>query len=149
MTRPLPIAATTTVVGALAWLAKVGVIVATDGRITDEGPAALLFGIGGLLLLVGIAAMAVHLTRRQPVWVRAIAAIGGAGALAVSVIGLTIVAGALAPADLPQHITDELSTVLASIGWSAAAVSMLRSHDASSTNPPRGRLDQQGHGARG
>lgn len=115
------------VLGALCWLAKVGVIVATDGRVTDDGVAGLLFGLGGALLLIGAIGLGTHLTRSRTGWIRIGAGLGGALALAASVVVLAILASAAIPASVPQHLTDEVSTVIASIGWAAAAIWAYRS----------------------
>src|SRR5690606_1910718 len=69
-TMARPLITTAVVAGAVAWLAKVGVIVATDGRVTDDGVAGLLFGIGGALLLAGAVGLGVELTRERPAMVR-------------------------------------------------------------------------------
>lgn len=53
--RPLRIATVAAVAGGAAWLAKLAVIAATDGRVTDTGLAAVFF-IGGFVLLVAGAA---------------------------------------------------------------------------------------------
>lgn len=119
MSRPL--ITTAVVAGALCWLAKVGVIVATDGRVTDDGIAGVLFGIGGALLLAGAVGLGVQLARHRPTAVRTAAGLGGAVALAASVIVLAVLASAVVPSSVAQHLTDEVSTVLASIGWIAAA----------------------------
>lgn len=120
MARPL--ITTAVVAGAVAWLAKVGVIVATDGRVTDDGIAGSLFGIGGVLLLAGVVGLGVELTRERPAPIRTAAGVGAVVALAASVVVLAVLASAVVPTSVPQYLTDEVSTVLASLGWGGAAV---------------------------
>jgi hypothetical protein len=49
------------VVGAAAWLTKVGVIIATDGRVTHTGAAGTSFTVGLVLLSVGAAGLGLRL----------------------------------------------------------------------------------------
>ena len=49
--------------GGAAWLAKFGVIVATDGAVDDEGAAAVFFVAGAVLMAVGAAAVTLRLAR--------------------------------------------------------------------------------------
>jgi hypothetical protein len=50
------------VAGAMAWLTKIGVIIATDGRVTHTGAAGSSFTIGLWLLAVGAAGLGLRLT---------------------------------------------------------------------------------------
>ena len=61
--------------GGLAWLAKLGVIAATDGRVTSTGAAAVLFVAGVVLMPIGLAGVGVALTARRHV----VARVGAAG----------------------------------------------------------------------
>jgi hypothetical protein len=47
------IAGTSLIVGGFAWLLKLGVIVATDGRVTTTGAAGAFFALGLFSLLLG------------------------------------------------------------------------------------------------
>lgn len=43
--------------GGLSWIAKVAVILATDGKVDDEGAAALFYLLGAALMLIGSTAI--------------------------------------------------------------------------------------------
>jgi hypothetical protein len=63
MTRTIRILALLAAAGGAAWLAKFGVIVATDGGVDDEGAAAVFFVAGAALMAVGAATLTLRLAR--------------------------------------------------------------------------------------
>lgn len=63
MDRPLRLAATAAIAGGAAWLAKLVVIAATDGEVTDTGLAAVFFIGGVILLIAGAATVSLRIAR--------------------------------------------------------------------------------------
>jgi hypothetical protein len=59
--------------GAMAWAAKLGVIISTNGRIIDTGAASILMTTGTLMLLVGSTGIGTYLCFNRAVWLRTIA----------------------------------------------------------------------------
>lgn len=120
--RWIRIATAFVLAGAAAWLAKLGVIVATDGAQTDTGAAAALYLIGFGLLLIGSATLGLWLARGRPAAVRLAAAVVGPIAFIVSMNGLDSGAKALL-ADLgPSYARDEWGILFAAILWLAVGL---------------------------
>ena len=69
---PRRIAASAAVVGAVAWLTKVGMIWANGGANTDEGLVGVMYLIGLLGVVVALGASGYTLVETAPVWLRAI-----------------------------------------------------------------------------
>ncbi len=61
--------------GAIAWIIKLSVIVATNGQIIDTGAAALFMKIGLLLLGVGSTGVGYRLSLNRTLWIRTAAII--------------------------------------------------------------------------
>lgn len=95
--------------GGLAWLAKMAVITTTDGAVSGTGSAAAsvfyLLGLG--LMAGGLAGVAVALTARRPVAVRAIGALGGLVAFVVVYSVLDGIAKSLVGDAGPAWMPDE------------------------------------------
>lgn len=58
------------IAGALAWMFKLVVIVSTNGRIIDSGPAAILMTAGLILLFVGSTGIGFYIARTRGVVIR-------------------------------------------------------------------------------
>lgn len=51
--------------GGLSWLAKIAIIIATEGKVNDEGAAALFYILGVALMAIGSTAVGVRLANRR------------------------------------------------------------------------------------
>ena len=58
------------IAGALAWMFKLVVIVSTNGRIIDSGPAAILMTAGLILLFIGSTGIGFYIARTRGVVIR-------------------------------------------------------------------------------
>ena len=112
------------VVGAMAWLAKIGVIIATDGRVTHTGAAGSSFTIGLWLLAVGAAGLGLRLARNLDLALRVMFTVGFPfvfvfSFFVFSAIGYVIVAGArLIVGDaLPRYMLGEAGILISAVVW--------------------------------
>ncbi|MGV3657144.1 MAG: hypothetical protein ACO1NX_04290 [Chitinophagaceae bacterium] len=67
------VAALLLMVGALAWIIKLGVIVSTKGEVIDTGIAALLMKVGIITLTLGSTGIGSRLSLNRALWLRVIA----------------------------------------------------------------------------
>jgi len=107
--------------GAIAWLAKLAVIVATDGEQTDTGAAAVFYLSGFVLLLVGSTAFGLWLTPRG-LALRIGAALLGPVAFVGSVSLLDAAAKALIGGRGPSYADDEWGILFAAVFWLAVGL---------------------------
>ncbi len=71
----IAIAGTSLVVGGVAWLLKLWVIVATDGRVVATGAAGAFFDLGLYLLMVGSTGVGLRLAMNQETSMRVVLAV--------------------------------------------------------------------------
>jgi thiol:disulfide interchange protein len=127
--QPIKLATGFLLAGAAAWLAKLGVIVATDGAQTDTGAAAALYLAGLVLLALGAAALGLWLTRDRHVTIRIVAALLAPVAFFVSMNVLDSAAKAALDDLGPSYAHDEwgiLFSVILWLGIGLAALQRLR-----------------------
>ena len=112
------------VVGAMAWLTKIGVIIATDGRVTHTGAAGSSFTIGLGLLSVGAAGLGLRLTMSVDLVLRVILTVGFPFVFVLSffvfsAIGYVIVAGArvIVGDALPRYMLGETGILISAVVW--------------------------------
>ena len=112
------------VVGAMAWLTKIGVIIATDGRVTHTGAAGSSFTIGLGLLSVGAAGLGLRLTMSVDLVLRVILTVGFPFVFVLSffvfsAIGYVIVAGArvIVGDALPRYMLGEAGILISAVVW--------------------------------
>ena len=114
-----------TLLGGVAWLAKIAVIVAKDGRDLDTGPAAWLMRLGLVGLFSGATGVALWLARRSRVVTRVVAVLLSPVALACSLL----VIGTLATSALgkrgPAYLEAEIGIVAAAAVWLLIGVGLL------------------------
>ncbi len=110
----IAIAGTALVVGGVAWLLKLWVIVATDGRVVATGAAGAFFDLGFYSLIVGSTGVGLRLTMKLETSLRVILAVVSPFAFFVlfgifSGIGYALVAiGRLIVGDaLPSYLLEE------------------------------------------
>ena len=115
--------------GGLAWIIKIAVIVATNGRIITTGPAAFLMSAGLVLLPLGAAGVGASLARRNHVAVRALAALVAVVVLIAFTVALGSSGAALFRNRGPAYAAEEAGILLAGVVWfglGAAALARLR-----------------------
>ena len=112
------------VVGAVAWLTKMGVIIATDGRVTHTGAAGSSFTIGLWLLSVGAAGLGLRLTMSVDLVSRVIITVLFPFVFILSffvflVIGYAIVAVArvIVGDALPRYMLEEAGILISAVVW--------------------------------
>ena len=119
-----------TVAGSTAWLAKIAVIVATDGRIITTGPAAWLMRIGLVGLFVGSTGVGLWVARRRSRPVRAAAVLLSPVALAASLVTLGMLASAAVRALVggrgPAYLEQEVGIAVGAAVWLAVGTELLR-----------------------
>jgi hypothetical protein len=103
--------------GGLSWLVKIGVIVATDGRIITTGPAALLMSAGLVLLGLGAAGLGAWLARRAHVALRVVAAVAGVAVLIACSVALGWGGSALFRGRGPAYFAEEAGLLAAALVW--------------------------------
>ena len=117
-------------VGATSWLAKMGVIVATDGRVDSTGAAAVFF-IGGILLMaVGATAVGLWLSRGRAVWIRSVSILISFLAFFVSFVILDGIAKPTLGEVGPSYMSDEAGILVTAIVWLFIAAALLRTRPA-------------------
>lgn len=112
--------------GGVSWLAKVGVIVWTDGEVVDSGAAAVFYLLGVALLAVGSIALGLRVTRGRAPWLRALAGAASVAVLLVSISVLDTIAKAVIGDLGDAYMRDEHGIWLTALVWLMVAVALLR-----------------------
>ena len=125
----IAIAGTSLVVGGVAWLLKLWVIVATDGRVVATGAAGAFFDLGLYSLLVGSTGVGLRLTMKLETALRVALAVVSPFAFPVmfaicSLIGYALVAiGRLIVGDaLPSYLLEEGGIFVSAVVGLAAGI---------------------------
>ena len=126
------IAGTALIVGGVAWILKLWVIVATDGRVVATVAAGAFFDLGFYSLLVGSTGIGVRLMANQEPSMRVVLAVASPVAFFLSFalfsgIGYAILAvgGALAGVSLPSYLLEEAGIFVSALVWSVIGVVLL------------------------
>ncbi len=116
----------------VAWLSKLRVIVATDGRVVATGAAATFFDLGLYLLIVGSTWIGVRLMMNQEPSMRVVLAVASPVAFILSFalfsgIGYAILAvgGALAGVSPPSYLLEEAGIFISAVVWLIIGVILL------------------------
>jgi general stress protein CsbA len=120
--------------GGLGWLAKLVVIIATDGAVVDEGAAAVFYLLGLALMIVGSMAGAVLLTYRRSRWIVTTAALLSPAVYFAAFIVLDGLAKALVGDRGPAYLRDEagiLATDIVALLVGTLIATRSRRHEAS------------------
>jgi hypothetical protein len=116
--------------GAVAWLAKIAVIVASDGRIIDTGAAAWLMRCGLVGLFVGATGVTLWLARHRGTWTRLAAILLSPAVVATSLVACGALAALLVRTFVgtrgPAYVGQEAGIVVAALGWLAIGGALLR-----------------------
>ena len=113
----LRVASAILLAGGLSWVVKIGVIVATDGRIITSGPAAFLMSAGLILLPVGAGLLGAWLARRSHVALRVLAALGAVGLLVACSVGLGMIGASMFRGREPWYAAEEAGILFAGLLW--------------------------------
>jgi hypothetical protein len=130
----IAIAGTVLVVGGVAWISKLWVIVATDGRVVATGAAGAFFDLGFYSLLVGSTGLGLQLTMNQETSMRVVLALLSPLAFVISFavfsgIGYAILAigGAIVGVSPPSYLLEEAGIFLSAVVWLVIGVILLLS----------------------
>ena len=115
-----------TLSGGVAWLAKIAVIVATDGRVMTTGAAAWLMRLGLVGLFVGVTGVGLWLARRGGWVTRAVAVLLSPVALAVALWGVGSLATSAFGMREPAYMRGEIGIVAAAVLGLAIGAWLLR-----------------------
>lgn len=121
------LASATLLAGGASWLVKIGVIVATDGRVITTGPAAALMSAGLVLLALGAAGLGAALPRRAHVLLRAGGAVAGVVVVAGCCLALAWGASRLLKGHGPPYFAQEAGILAAALLWLGVGALGLRS----------------------
>ena len=119
--------------GAIFWLAKMSVIVATDGRVDSTGAAAVFYLGGVLLMAVGATAVGLWLTRGRATWLRVVAMAVSFVGFFVSFLVLEGIAKSAFGDAGPSYMSDEVGILVTAIFWLLAGALLVRARPASAT----------------
>ena len=119
--------------GAIFWLAKMSVIVATDGRVDSTGAAAVFYLGGVLLMAVGATAVGLWLTRGRATWLRIVAMAVSFVGFFVSFLVLEGIAKSAFGDAGPSYMSDEVGILVTAIFWLLAGAVLVRAGPAPAT----------------
>ena len=119
--------------GAIFWLAKMSVIVATDGRVDSTGAAAVFYLGGVLLMAVGATAVGLWLTRGRATWLRIVAMAVSFVGFFVSFLVLEGIAKSAFGDAGPSYMSDEVGILVTAIFWLLAGAVLVRARPAPAT----------------
>lgn len=124
--RWITITAIAAAAGGIAWLSKLAVIAATDGRVTDTGAAAVFFLLGAVLLAGGAGCVTLRLLRRQSRWTTVAALLSAPIVFFASFALLDSVAKAVVGDAGPAWLEDEVGILATGAVWLAIGLTLLR-----------------------
>lgn len=113
------------VAGGLAWLLKLGVIVATNGRVTDTGAAGMFYLIGVILLLVGSTGLGMKLAARRNSLLRTVAVILSPIVFVASFLVFQAVMIMIVGDWGPTYVREEAGIFVAAVVWLLIGVALL------------------------
>ena len=135
--RWISIAGTVLVIGGVSWLLKLAVIVATGGRVTDTGAAAVFYVLGLVLLLVGSTGLGLRLTINGTIAMRVLAVVLSPVVLFTSFVLLDSIGRAVVGDRGPDYVPDEAGILLAAVAWLALGYVLLSKWTLTRTTPDR------------
>lgn len=126
MTDSLRIPALLAAAGGAAWLAKMTVILATDGRVDSEGAAAVFFVLGAVLLAAGASVVTLRLARGRGRAAVTVAILASPLLFFASFMVLESIAKAVVGDAGPAWLSDEAGILLTGLVWLATGAIALR-----------------------
>ena len=124
MTRTIHILGAVAAAGGAAWLAKFGVIAATDGAVDDEGAAAAFYFLGLALMAAGAATVTLRAARGRLSAVAA--AIAAPFAFFLSFMLLESIAKPIVGDAGPAWLSDEAGILATGAVWLAVGLASYR-----------------------
>lgn len=128
----IAIAGTALVFGGVAWLAKLAVVVATDGRVTATGAAGTFFTLGLVLILIGSTGTGLWLKMNGEATSRIAGIVMSPVVLVVSfmilqgiVMGLLTVAQAVVGGLGPDYVREEAIILLTAVASLVVGATLL------------------------
>lgn len=115
--RWITIASVAAALGGLSWLAKVAVIIATDGEVSDEGAAAFFYLLGVALMVIGATSVGAMLAGRRA---RLVLVMAIALSPIIFFISYAILDGITKPlvGDRgPAYVGDEVGILMTGLAW--------------------------------
>lgn len=110
--------------GGLSWLAKIAVIVATDGRVDSDGAAAVFFILGAALMAIGATAIGVLLAERWSNVVLAATVALSPIVFVISFVVLDSIAKPLVGDRGPAYFDDEAGILVTGLVWLAIGIAL-------------------------
>ncbi len=133
--------------GGLSWLAKVAVIIATDGEVDSEGAAALFFILGAALMALGATAIGVLLAGRRSRSMLAVAVALSPILFVVSFVVLDGITKPLVGDRGPAFWEDEAGILVTGVGWLVIGVGLRKiAHRPGGADPMVHMRDSSGSG---
>ena len=123
--------------GAISWLAKMAVIVATDGRIDSTGVAAVFFIGGVVFMVVGATVVGLWLTTGLALWVRSVLVVLSFLSFFISFVVLDGIAKATLGGVGPDYMRDEAGILVTALVWLLIAVVFILWRPDGSSDPDR------------
>jgi hypothetical protein len=123
--RWISIGSVAAALGGLSWLAKVAVIIATDGEVTDEGAAAFFYLLGVALMGIGSTAVGVLLAGRRSRWLVAVAVALSPIVYFVSYAVLDSITKPLVGDRGPAYAGDEVGILTTGLAWLMLGIGLL------------------------
>ncbi len=125
--RVTAVAGWAAVAGSVAWLGKMAVIVATDGRVMTTGAAAWLMRAGLLAWVLAGAAAALRLAYRHGVAARVAAVLVSPVAVAAALVPIGMLSAAAVGTRGPFYLRDEFGlVVVGALGLAAGSATLRR-----------------------
>lgn len=115
-----------TALGGLSWLAKVAVIVSTDGEVNDEGAAALFYLTGVALMVAGSTAIGVLLVGHRARWMLAMAVALSPIIFILSFIILDGIAKPLVGDRGPAYFGEEAGILTMGLVWLVLGIGLFK-----------------------
>lgn len=122
--------------GGFSWLAKVAVIVATDGEVNDEGAAAFFYILGVALMALGATAIGVLLAGRRSRLILGMAVALSPILFVVSFAILDGIAKPLVGDRGPAYWEDEAGILATALAWLMLGIGLLKTIPRSDGNRP-------------
>jgi len=117
--------------GGLSWLAKIAVIIATDGKVDNEGAAALFYLLGVALMMTGSTAVGVLVTGHRSRLMLIMAVVLSPIVFLVSFAFLEGVTKPLLGERGPAYFGEEVGIMTTGLAWLMIGVGLLKAVDRS------------------
>lgn len=114
------------ILGGISWLAKMAVIIITDGKVNDEGAAAVFYILGVTLMATGSTAFGIRLAHRRSSLLFVGAVVLSPVVFLVSFFVLDGIAQPLVINHGPAYWEDEVGIVVTALVWLLLGITLLK-----------------------